>query len=809
MMKYVSAALLWVLLSYTLTAQEKPVVYQVNGQVVEKISGNGIPYATVALVCNDSTGEKGMLACDNSGKFTLNIKKPESYTLTVSAVGFRQFTTSVTVENLKTDLGAITLEEGIELKEVTVTAQKPLVKIEVDKIVYSMESDPESKTNNSLEMLSKVPLITVDAEENITLNGQSNFKVLVDGKSSSMMSNNFKEVLKSLPANTIKDIEVITNPSSKYDAEGVAGIINIITSRKKMSGYNGSVSAGMDTRGGFNGSLYLAAKINKFSFSGRFYESHYKQPEREYINNSEYFNNTDYHFSENLGLSKYNGTSRGFSGEASYEIDTLNLISLSFWGYGGSYENNSSSEMIYRNALGEITRRYTSAIDRGDSYTALSGNIDYQRTFKKPDQSLTFSYLLDNNPRVTKNATNVNGLVNYTSYHQRSENEASGREHTIQADYFDPITKVHQFEVGMKFILRQNKSTSETFREEIKMEADNNLDYNQYILGIYAGYVMKFKKISTKTGFRLERTWNDGISETGGISTDFTNRLFNLVPYINLSYMPKEGHTIRASYTQRLSRPGIWYLNPYVNNIDSMNISYGNPSLESEISHSFELGYSHFTPKFNLSANLSASFVNNSIERISTVQTNGAMVSTYENIGEDSRFMLNLYANYRPSPKFNFYISGNAGYSKLEANTGYSITNEGISYRAYMGARGPLWKNASLFMNAGANSSSIMLQGKSSSDYYTSFGMSQYLFKRKLMLNLSATDPFWRKKSYSYENGDITFQTNSETSYMARNLRFNLTYNFGKMDLQVKKASRGIRNDDVKGGGNADGAKTQ
>ncbi|MFO7369368.1 MAG: TonB-dependent receptor [Bacteroidales bacterium] len=806
MMKYVSAALLWVMLSYTLTAQEKPVVYQVNGQVVEKNSGNGIPYATVALVSNDSTGEKGMLACDNTGKFTLNVKKPQSYTLTVSAVGFRQFTTSVTIESLKTELGAIALEEGIEIKEVTVTAQKPLVKIEVDKIVYSIESDPESKTNNSLEMLSKVPLITVDAEENITLNGQSNFKVLVDGKSSSMMSTNFKDVLKSLPANTIKDIEVITNPSSKYDAEGVAGIINIITSRKKLSGYNGSVSAGMDTRGGMNGSVYLAAKINKFSFSGRFYESRYKQPEREYSSNSEYFNNTDYHFSENLGLSKYNGASRGFSGEASFEIDTLNLISMSFWGYGGSYKNTSSSEMLYRNTTNEITRRYTSAINNGEEYSTLSGNIDYQRTFKKPDQSLTFSYLLDNNPSVSKNATNVNGLVNYASYHQRSENEATGREHTIQADYFDPLTKVHQFEVGMKLILRQNKSTSETFREEVKLETDNNLDYNQYILGIYAGYVLKFKKISAKTGFRLERTWNDGVSETGGISTEFTNRLFNLVPYITLSYMPKEGHTIRTSYTQRLSRPGIWYLNPYVNNMDSMHISYGNPSLESEVSHSFELGYTHFQPKLNVSASLSGSFVNNSIERISTVQPNGAMVSTYENIGKDSRFMLNLYANYRPSPKFTFYVSGNAGYSKLAANTGYAITNEGMNYRAYMGARGPLWKDATLSMNAGIYSSSIMLQGKSSSNYYTSFGLSQYLFKRKMMLSLSASDPFWRKKSYSSENGDITFLTNSKSNYYARNLRFNLTFNFGKMNLQVKKASRGIRNDDVKGsGGNQEG----
>ncbi len=171
------------------------------------------------------------------------------------------------------------MEEGVELKEVTITAQKPLVKIDPDKIVYSMESDPEAQANNALEMLRKVPLITVDAEENITVNGQSNFKVLVNGKSSSMMSTNFKEVLKSLPANTIKDIEVITNPSSKYDAEGVGGIINIITTKKTINGYNGSVSSGVDARGSLNWSAYLATKIKKFSFSSRYYGSQFIQPE--------------------------------------------------------------------------------------------------------------------------------------------------------------------------------------------------------------------------------------------------------------------------------------------------------------------------------------------------------------------------------------------------------------------------------------------------------------------------------------------------------------------------------------------------
>ncbi|MCE5347532.1 MAG: TonB-dependent receptor [Bacteroidales bacterium] len=799
-MKHLCLLLLGILISVSVLAQSKISNYQVSGQIVEKLSGKGVPFATV-IIKNDSIKVKKAQACDNSGHFSISLVAPLKYTLTVSSVGYKGFSIPLIVSKLKTDLGTLPIEEGIELKGVTITAQKPLVKVDPDKIVYSMESDPEAQANNALEMLRKVPLVTVDAEENITLNGQSNFKVLVNGKSSSMMSTNFKEALKSLPANTIKDIEVITNPSSKYDAEGVGGIINIITTKKTINGYNGSVGSGVDARGSINWSAYLATKIKKFSFSARYYGSQFKQPESGTIGETEYFNNTDYHYSNSNGNSTYKGLSNGFSGEASYDIDSLNLISLSFWGYQGSYENNGFTETQYLNTSDAITRMYYNYMKSKNSFGSLSGNIDYQKTYKKPDKSLTFSYKLDNNPRSVNSTTDIDGITNYPSYSQRSENDAVGREQTFQADYYDPITKTHQIEGGIKFILRENTSNSEIYRDNVMLGNANDLDYTQYIMGAYAGYLIKWKKLSTKTGLRLERTWNDGTSKTSGINTDFTNRLFNLVPYITLSYMPKQGQTIKLSYTQRLSRPGIWYLNPYVNNNDSLNISYGNPALKAEVSHSFELGYTYFTPKFNFSATSSSSFVNNSIERISRVESTGATASTYENIGKDQRYGLNLYASYRPSGKLNIFLNGGGNYSKLEANNGYAITNEGFSYRGSLGGRWTLWKDGSINTNVGIYSSSIMLQGKSSSFYYTSLGVSQYLLKRKLMLSVSTSDPFWHKKKYTNEMKDITFNSHYEYTYLAQNVRLSLTYNFGKMELQVKKARRGIKNDDLKSGG--------
>lgn len=778
-------------------AQNKPLSYEVSGQITETLSGKGIPYATVVLT-NDSTKTKKMRACDASGHFSINLETQLKYTLIVSSVGYKVKSIPVIVSGPKTDLGKLTMEEGVEMKEVTVSAQKPLVKMEVDKIVYSMEYDLEAQTNNALEMLRKVPLITVDAEENITLNGQSNFKVLMNGKSSSMMSTNFKEVLKSMPANTIKDIEVITNPSSKYDAEGVGGIINIITLRKNINGYNGSIGSGIDTRGGLSGNAFLATKINKFGISARYFVQQAKQPDTQSTRTGEYYNNSDFHYLSSEGNNSYKASGNGFTVEASYDIDTMSLITLSFWGIQAVYHYNGLMETQYLNTIDDITRMYTTTAKNEFIYGSLSGNIDYQKSFIKPDRLFTISYKLDNNPITTKTTTATTGLINFSTYHQLSENEAAGREQTIQADYYDPLTKVHQVEGGVKFILRQNKSNSDIYYNDVRLNEVNDLDYDQYIMGIYAGYVLKREKFSAKTGFRIERTWNDGVSKTNDGNFDFSNHLFNLIPYITFSFMPKAGQTVKASYTQRLSRPGISYLNPYVDNTDSMSIRYGNPGLKAEVSHSFEAGYTYFKPKFNFSLTSFASIVNNSIESISSVESTGATSTTYKNIGKNQRYGVGMYLSLRPSAKLNVNFNGNGSFSKLEANGDYSINNKGFNYGLSLGGRLTLWKNGSVSLNGGFYSPKIQLQGKSSAYYYTSLGVSQFMLKRKLMLSVSLRDPFMYRKHFTTKKEDITFWSHNEVSQLAQIARLNLTYNFGQMQSEVKKAKRGIKNDDLK-----------
>jgi outer membrane receptor protein involved in Fe transport len=673
-----------------------------------------------------------------------------------------------------------------------------------------MESDPDSKTNNALEMLRKVPLITVDGDENVTLNGQSNYKVLVNGKSSSMMSKNFKEVIKSLPANTIKDIEVITNPSSKYDAEGIGGIINIITIKKTLNGYNGSISTGFDSFGALNGGLYLSTKVNKFGFSGRYSINQNKFPGSTNNSNRENYLPTavNQYYTNSSGNNRSKGFGQNFNGEASYDIDSLNLISMSFWGYTGNNKRlGTSTTEILSN---QNTRTsYFEMLNNGNSkYQTLSGNIDYQKTYKKPEKSFTISYKLDNNPYNTEYISKTQNTFNYDNYMQRAVNDAFTREQTIQIDYYNPLTKKHQIEWGAKGIYRQNDSNSDVYLlnnltdvlEQDKNKS-NELNYNQTIMGLYGGYVYKLNKFSLKTGLRAELTWNNAASRSAR-DTSFTNSLKNLVPYITFTYKLKPTNTLKLSYTQRLQRPNIWYLNPYRNEMSRLYVYYGNPNLKSEIAHSFEIAYNTFTPKFNLGLTGTASFTNNSIEQITFIDSSNAQNTTYDNIGKNSKLGLNTYLSYRPNEKFNIGFNGGVMYSQLEATSmGKLMRNDGFNFRGSFNGRLTLWKNGAISANWGLFSSSIQLQGHSSAFSYTSIGLSQYFLNKKLMLNASVSDPFVSERKYISDYSSIDFKMHSESIRQSRSLRVSLSYNFGKMDYSVKKARRGIQNDDMKSGG--------
>ena len=796
--------------SVNICAANNQIHFQVKGTVIDSISGEGISYVTISIQNIDGVIKR--LAGYESGKFSFELDKPGKYDVIFHSIGYQLKKREIEIkeDSPKVDMGTVSLKPSVEeIGEVVVAVQKPLIRTEPDKIVYSIETDPESKTSNVLEMLRKVPLITVDSEDNIQMKGSSNFKILIDGKSSSMVSQNPREVLRSLPASTIRDIEVITDPSSKYEAEGTAGIINIVTNKKPLEGFMARINSGADTRGGYNAGLYATSKIKKFGFSVNYGYNKFKQPDNEMFSIRENFLSTSNRFTESEGTNKYSGGMNFLRGEASYELDTLNLLSLSFMGHFGNYTGTGTNLTSDFNTENTLTRRFENIMLNANDYGSLSGNVDYQKTFDKPDKTFTVSYRLDNNPRNSNNENEIKGILDYTSYRQKTSNEATGRTHTFQLDYYDPLTKVHQFETGVKYILRQNISNSDILRfDNITNEwvrdltRINDLDYNQYILGLYLGYVVKLKMINIKTGLRAETTKNDGLFKSA-TDTTFTNRMFNLIPYITLSKNLEKNQNVKLSYTQRLSRPGIWYLNPFYNDTDPLNVRYGNPKLDSEIAHSFSFSYGKFTPKFNFNLNLNSSFTNNSITQYTRLQPDGVSITTYENIGKNQNFGAYVYGSLKIGKKLDLNTNLGVNYMVLERGGGQSLKNEGTNYNGSLSLRFNSWKNGTFSVFGGLYSPRIMLQGKYSGFSYNSMSFSQGFFDKKLLISASVNDPFREIMTYKNTISDKTF-TSTSTNYMHyRMFRIYISYQFGQMKEQIKKARRSISNEDLKSGGNS------
>jgi hypothetical protein len=786
-----------------LHAQNTPQIYQIAGQAVDASKGKGIPYVTITLR-NDSSKVVKRMISDTNGKFIYNAKEKGKYTLTLSSIGFQEKQVNISVLDAKRDLGKISLIEGIVMKEVSVVAEKPLIKADIDKLTYNVDADPDANTFNALEILRKVPMVTVDAEDNVKLNGQTNYKVLMNGKSSSLMSSNFKDVMRSLPANSIKDIEIITNPSSKYDAEGIGGIINIVTIKKKAPGYNGNVSGGFDTRGGWNGGLYLSKKVNKLGASIRYSANRTVQPQMTYSSDRINYLSDVYHTSDIAGTTNGRGPTNNLSADVSYDIDSKNLVSASVWFNSG----DRHMSLISSTNISDINNVRTQAFDNSNSrkghFGTVSGNIDYQRSFKKPDKSLTISYKIDNTPNNLTYESTIDNTFNYTPYQQRSTVDATMREQTLQIDYYDPLSPKQQIECGLKGIDRQNSTNSDTYLLnpttnfwDYNSSKSNDLDYDQDILAAYAGYTYKIKAFTLKGGLRAEFTWNNATSTSESV-VKFSNQFQNIVPYITLNYQSKSGKNIKISYTQRLSRPGISYLNPYVNNSDPQNVVFGNPNLKAEVAHTFELVYSAFTRKININFSGRGAFTNNAIESVSSINADGVKSATYNNIGTDMNFLTNLYCSYRVSNKVTLSCNAIGYYVKLKANNGHDIANSGFAYGGNAGARFILWKNGSVSLNGNASSPEVILQGKTSFYYSTSLGITQSLLKNKLNISMSVSDPLIQSFSTKMTYNDQNYYQRNKSTYHVQALRLNVAYNFGKAEQGVKKAKRGIQNDDLK-----------
>ena len=776
----------------------------VKGVVVDSLSGEGLSFVTIQIENNGEVVQR--LASDNSGKFSFVINTPGKYNVLFHSVGYRLKKTEVATQTGSNfDLGKVVLSPSTEqVGEVTISALKPLVRTEAEELIYSVETDPEAKTSNLLDMLRKVPLVSVDGNDNVQLRGMSGVKFLINGKSSAALDRNTREVLRNMPSNSIKDIEVITNPSSKYEAEGSAGIINIITTRRVLDGYNGGVGAGINTWGQYNGNLNFASKINKFIYSLNTVMNHFEGPVSFSESTRENFFSTTNRYIESKGSSKGFGNWYSFNSEASYEIDTLNLVSISF---NGNLSNNNSLWLSTTKDF-DISQSLTSGYEKTGIFIAdwknFTGTFDYQKLFDRKNRVFTFSYRYDHRLNNENHNDKYVGLLNFPDYWLNVNINGFNNEQTLQVDYVDPFSKKSQIETGFKQIWRKNNTITarnmfdNTLGNWVHSDfGSNNLDYNQSVFGIYLTYQLKLKKGIFKAGLRAENTVNGGFFKSIE-DTTFTNKMFNLVPFLLLTRDFEKGKSLKLSYTKRLARPGIWYLNPYYDDTNPKDIIMGNPQLETEVSNNFDFSFSKFSEKFNLSLNMNASFSDNLICDVSIVRPNGVKITTFKNIGNDHMVGGTVYGSLQVTKKFNFDATVGLNYRSIESNNDSGMKNSGWSNSGNFNLKLIPWKNATLLASAGTSARTIQLQGIGGRWIWSYIAYQHDFLNKKLKLETRIDGPFTKYVHYKSEQFNPWFYGQNNYRHSARFLSLKLSYSFGQMKDQVKKSSRSIQNNDLK-----------
>ena len=706
------------------------------------------------------------------------------------------------------------------------------MKADIDKIEYNVQDDPDSKSNSVLEMLRKVPLVTVDGEDNIKVNGSSSFKVYVNGKPNNMMSNNPTEVLKSMPANSIKHIEVITNPGPKYDAEGVGGILNIVTVGSGLEGYTATFSGNVSNMGA-GGGLFGTVKSGKLTVSAR-YNYNYNDRPRSYSGGNrrtvgdvtEGSSDLDYD-----GSSKGHGNFQSGSMEASYEIDTLRLVSMSFGLWGGG-NNSTSINNTLATAPGTSNElyRYVSDGRSKSSWYSIDGGVDYQRMFHVKDRMFTLSYKINTSPQTSDSYSTYNDMHAATDwedflkrlYDLNNDGSQNTTEHTFQADYTTPIGKIHTLEAGAKYILRDNSSEDDRYERQIGTTGDYVLDeehsshykHQNDILAAYMGYGLRVKKISGRLGVRYEHTKQE-VKYLLGRGDDFNKNFDDVVPSASIGYKLTDMSNLRFGYNMRIYRPGIWYLNPYLNDSNPTNISQGNSHLDSEKSHSFNLSYSNITQKFNINLSARYSFTNNSIEQVTEqvkdTEIEGlqnptgkeVLYSTYQNIGKSRNASLSGYVNWNATSNTRIYANLYGNYTYMEGANG--LKNDGWNLFAYGGAQQSLPHDWRISLNIYGQTPWIMLQGKGSSFFDYGLSVNKSFLNKRLTLSAFASNFFKKYTSPTSSIEGVGFTQDSWNRYTRQRFGVSVSYRIGELKASVKKAARTISNDDVKGGGGEGG----
>lgn len=743
---------------------------------------------------------------DHTGAYRFNVIKPGTYLVSASKTGFavsysKQI--SFPVPEGTAGLPPIVLSETVKmLSGVTVTAKRPVIETKEDRVIFNVTEDPSLNGQMAIDALRKTPFISVDGENNILVNGKSSFQVQLNGKTTGLFANNPKEALQSFPANLIERIEVITSPSAKYDAEGASGILNIIT-KKKVTGYNGSVSAGYNTMGG--GNVNGNGSIKK----GRLGLSVFGSAARMAIQQTGY---TDYRsFIRNAVFAKrYTDISSSLSnqfmfgnGELSYELDSLKALSL-YANLRRSNANVGGDNTVTTYDQGDMLLQKSLFLSQTDAEIS-SGDwgIDYiqkYKSHKEKEFSIRFNEMYVRSNSVSDNSQyNSPGVPRYII----NDNDTRNVQRTFQVDLALPLTKTSKLEIGSKAILRsadadyESRMTDKPNTQYKSDPANSNLfNYSQDIYSVYGVYGFRSGKFSFNTGIRAEQTVVKGDFVSSG--TAVRQNYLTLLPNLTVSKSITATKRITLSYTKKLARPGINYLNPFVSNQDPLFISYGNTQLGPELIHNFEFRYSNFYKGVNINLALGESIGTRSIESYASFDgTTGITSTSYYNIGRNYTTNLSGFISVPLSKKLRVNTNLNFSYRMLSNMLDKSVRNSGMGGMGQANITYTQSSKLNLSMNGGMFFPTVQLQGTSGMFYFYSVFGSYKMAKDKLLLTVGLANFLSRYIGVKNELKTPAFSQENMIYRPGRAMNISLRYNFGKLKENVSK-KKGVTVDDEK-----------
>lgn len=790
----------------------------ITGKVIDAKSKEALEFVNVSVKKKDSDTLVKGATTDMNGTFVLNNLASGEYVLTISYIGYKPFekSISVTSSDKTISLKSISLSEDSQvLGEVQVVGQKAQMRFDIDKKVFDVDQNIASTGGSASDVLSNIPSVEVDNEGAVSLRGNSSVTIWINGKASGLSADNQAEILEQLPAETIQNIEVITNPSSKYSPEGTAGIINIVLKEDRKGGYYGSAQVGADTQGGYNASAninYSSGKIDAFANIG------YRKRKNDgggYTNrlnihgqDTTYLNQT----SENSNSGGNLFTRLGFTWHATRNDH------LSVSGFGMFGNRNSDNAINYlSNTPGSFHQ--SQRISAGDN-SMNGGNIElgYKHEFsKKSNIDFTASWNswgMDNS--TVYNQTSLYADGNEMTSYQNQTSDIGNHNWEFQADYTNAFNDNNKIEAGYKGTLSRENSPVETFSgvsasTAVEDEAlFNRFIYNRDVHALYATYSSKFNRLGVQLGLRGEyskvNTQSLGFGQTKNDVPTYKDDYFSFFPSLFLSYSLPKDNELQINYTRRISRPWGGQLNSFMNITDSTNISFGNPYLSPQYSNAFELNYIKNWGAHMLSFSGYYRNTNDVIQRIRFMDGD-VMKTTYENVAKSQYTGVeivgknNLFRILDLTTTVNLFYSKLDGFSYLPAGATEPVigkAEDNFSWNAKMIANVILPLGISLQVTGNYNAKQVVAQGYQKANYSLDAGLRKSFFDKKLSLSISGRDLLDSRHRHSVTYG-TGFWQDSENWRGGRRFSFTLTYSFGNMKAKKNKPARQM--DSVEGAG--------